>query len=421
MKRLPVCSTASVLRSRPGGPRQPSALPGASVLLAAVCLAWTVVGCGEDDSGAGDGAKAAADTAAATDAGALQDGASGPDAAPADAGMSDAGAVDVDLAGDAGAADAGPVDTGSTANADTGAGPGDATGNLCGNGVCDAPAETLLTCAVDCAGGANCGDGKCDGAQENAFTCKKDCEVTADKAVPCIMGGCTTDVVACLKAPECAKTLGCVQKCGSDMGCLTGCGTNTSTDTQQKLGAVVLCGVQKGCFGVGGDGGQCGNGKCEGPTENPVTCVKDCPAPVCGNGTCEPPLESYLVCNKDCTKPVCGNGTCEPPFESALLCAQDCKPKTCGDGKCDKDGGETTSNCFEDCKPGSAQSNCIATKCVKENLACAGDLKCLGAATCTGSCGDKACFDSCGKDLPAGSAKLFQAVADCGTQNSCFQ
>lgn len=397
-----------------------AAHPRVHVLALTLCGLFLVAGCGSDDDGKGDPAGTDPDGSTGGDAGTIVDALAEDGTTEADAGASDGAPA----ATDGGAGDAGSNDTGGTQDAgqpEVDAGPTtvDAVVEKCGDGVCEAPDETLITCAVDCAGGANCGDGKCDGLQENAFTCKKDCEVTASKTVGCIMGGCTSDVVVCLKDADCGKALGCVQGCGSDMACLTNCGANTSSDTQQKLGAVVLCGVQQGCFGVGGDGGKCGNGKCEGPTENPVTCVKDCPAPVCGDGKCDPPLESYLVCAKDCSKPVCGDGTCDQPFESVLTCANDCKPSTCGDGTCDKPD-ETSLNCFEDCKPGNAQSNCIAQKCVKEGLACSGDLKCLQASLCTANCSDKTCFDACGKDLPAGSAKLFKAIEDCGTTNSCF-
>lgn len=267
---------------------------------------------------------------------------------------------------------------------------------------------------MDRAGGANCGDGECDGLQENAFTCKTDCEVTAGKAVGCLMGGCMSGVVACLTDLDCGKALGCVQGCGSDFGCLTKCGSNSSPKMQQTLGAVVLCGVPQACFGVSGDGG-----KCEGPTENPATCVKDCPAPVCGDGKCAPPLERYIVCGKDCKKPVCGDGVCTEVFESVLTYAKDCKPKTCGNGTCDKPDW-TSLNCFEDCKPGNKQANCIAQKCVKVNFACVGDLTCLLASLCTAHCSDKACFDGCGKTLPTGSAKLFANIETCGGQANCF-
>jgi len=102
-----------------------------------------------------------------------------------------------------------------------------------------------------------------------------------------------------------------------------------------------------------------------------------------------------------------------------LNCAKDCKPSTCGNGTCDKPK-ETTLNCFKDCKPGNKQANCIAQKCVKEGLACAGDLKCLQANLCTGNCSDETCFDTCGAKLPSGSAKLFAKIKACGKTNTCF-
>ncbi|MCO4763664.1 MAG: hypothetical protein KC502_19285 [Myxococcales bacterium] len=387
----------------------------AFVLALTLGLAVPFAGCSSDDEGKATETGADKDAASISADGELADGESADSTAAEDAGTS---AEDVATAQDAGTTTT--ADAGGSTSTDAGGSAADTKADKCGNGVCDAPDESLLTCAVDCAGGANCGDGKCEGAQENGFTCKKDCEVTAGKAVGCIMGGCLPKVVVCLADSDCGKALGCLQGCGSDMGCLTKCGSSMSPKTQQILGEVVLCGAQKGCFGIGGDGGDCGNGKCEGPTENPITCVKDCPAPVCGDSKCAPPLESYIICPKDCTKPVCGDGTCTPVFESILTCAKDCKPKTCGNKTCDKPA-ETSLNCFEDCKPGNAQANCLATKCIKEGLACGGDLKCLQANLCTGNCSDQACFDKCGDKLPAGSAKLFKAIKDCGASNACFK
>ncbi len=271
----------------------------------------------------------------------------------------------------------------------------DASTGKCGNGTCDAPDETLLNCLQDCAGGANCGDGKCNGAQENGFTCPKDCKTDPASIVGCIMKGCTTDVLACMLNADCGKALGCIQGCKEDIACMGQCGSNLPPATQQKLGAIVLCGGQQGCFGIGGSGGKCGDGKCDGGIENQWTCEKDCPKTVCGDGKCE-------------------------QAENALNCAKDCVPTTCGNGTCDKPE-ETMINCIKDCQPGNAQSTCIASKCGKEGLACGFDFKCGQAAFCTSTCTDKTCFETCGAKLPSGSKKLFDALKTCGETNSCFK
>jgi hypothetical protein len=364
-----------------------------SWLLAAAVCGLLLVSCGDDSDG---GAKAPAtgqDAAAVSSDGVL--------------GAGDATTVDSTATSDSSNA--------SDAAASTGA---DASTGKCGNGTCDAPDETLLNCAQDCAGGANCGDGKCNGAQENGFTCPKDCKTDPASIVTCIMKGCTKDVLACMLDADCGKALGCIQGCKEDIACMGQCGASLPPATQQKLGAIVLCGGQQGCFGIGGSGGKCGDGKCDGGIENQWTCEKDCPKTVCGDGKCNWPIEQF-TCAKDCPKTVCGDGKCEQA-ENALNCAQDCVPKTCGDGKCDKPD-ETMINCIKDCQPGNAQATCITTKCGKEGLACGFDFKCGQAAFCTSTCTDKSCFETCGAKLPSGSKKLFDALKTCGETNSCFK
>ncbi len=383
---------------------------------AALMALAALLGCAEQDKPAST--VTAADTAASGDSLTL-DGADS--AVPADAAAaSDADSLmgdgsDSDGAGnaqsDSGGGDGGAVDASDTAKAD--AGPS------CGDGTCNVPAETAISCPKDCAGGANCGDGKCLGAQENAFSCAKDCGVGTSDLIGCIMGKCSTEVVQCLQSEPCTEALGCLQGCGSDFACIGQCGAKLDPATQQILGATVLCGQQQGCFGVGGSGGQCGDGACTAPVENPWTCEKDCPKPSCGDGSCGKPWESFLTCKADCPAPKCGDGNCEDPLESALTCAQDCKPATCGNGKCDAPA-ETAANCFQDCaaSTGTAAA-CLASKCGSEGLGCATDLNCLQASLCAGKCTTKACFADCGKSLPAGSGKLFSAYQDCAVAKSC--
>ncbi len=128
-------------------------------------LTFVATGCSSDDETGGDDASAAVD-AGEPDAGNLSDGqAGGADAASdaaaaivdgvvsADAPTIDAGATDAGLAADASSAD--------TVMTDAANSKPDVPIKKCGDGVCEAPTETLITCAVDCAGGANCGDGDC--------------------------------------------------------------------------------------------------------------------------------------------------------------------------------------------------------------------------------------------------------------------
>jgi len=281
------------------------------------------------------------------------------------------------------------------------------------------PAETIVNCPQDCAGGADCGDGNCDGIQENGFTCPKDCKTDPGSIVSCIMGKCTADVVKCMTDASCAKALGCIQGCKSDIACMAQCGANLSPSAQKTLTDIVQCGGNQGCFGIGGTGKVCGDGKCE-PPENLLNCSKDCKPPVCGDGKCEFPAENQWFCAKDCKPAKCGDGKCEQ-LENPWTCAKDCVPKTCGNGKCDKPD-ETAVNCLKDCQPGNAQSTCVSTKCGgKEGVACAGDVQCLQAMTCTSTCSDKACFTKCGDKLSGGSKKLFDALKTCADTNKCLK
>lgn len=387
-----------------------------SLVVAAICLSGAA--CSEQESPSavvaktdaaaldGQGDALGGDSAGSLDGDVASDGASGSDGVGE---TLDAAAVETD------------ADTNDTAKPDT-AKPDTAkpdSGPSCGDGNCNPPSETAINCPKDCAGGANCGDGQCLGAQENAFSCPKDCSVGTGDLISCIMGKCTAEVVQCLQSEPCTEALGCLQGCGSDFACIGQCGAKLDPGTQQILGGTVLCGQQQGCFGVGGSGGQCGDGSCTAPVENPWTCEKDCPKPSCGDGKCGKPWESFLTCKGDCPAPKCGDGNCEEPLESALTCAQDCKPATCGNGKCDAPT-ETAANCFQDCAAttGTAAA-CLASKCGSEGLSCATDMKCLQASICAGKCTDKACFVECGKTLPAGSGKLYSAYQDCAVAKSC--
>lgn len=374
-----------------------------------------------------DGAGSTGDGTATADTGTPTDGTSGADTSAAADSVADddtaTGASSGSSSSSSGS-DATTADTASSSGADTktadssASSGGDASAGMCGNGKCDVPTETIITCPADCAGGANCGDGKCEGIQENGFSCAADCKVDASSIVTCIMKGCSGDVVKCLTDTSCAQALGCVQGCKSDILCMAQCGANLTPAAQQTLTGIVQCGGQKGCFGVGGSGAVCGDSKCEGPSENALNCAKDC-APVCGDGKCEFPQENQWFCAKDCKPAKCGDGKCEQ-LENQWTCAKDCVPATCGNGTCDKPD-ETSINCFKDCQPGSPQATCVATKCGTEMAACGGDVQCGQAMLCTGNCSDATCFAKCADNLAGGSKTLFDGLSGCATKNACLK
>ena len=105
-----------------------------------------------------------------------------------------------------------------------------------------------------------------------------------------------------------------------------------------------------------------GNPKCpDGYTCNKANiCLKDgvCPAGLpgcgtttnCGDNKCEAPTETCSNCEADCGKcgtAKCGDGKCEGS-ETTTSCPADCTTGSCGDGKCE--GSETSTSCPADCK-----------------------------------------------------------------------
>lgn len=81
----------------------------------------------------------------------------------------------------------------------TKAGTSDASGSVCGDGVCD-PSE-ITSCPKDCGSGSgSCGDGVCE-SNESPATCPEDCHVAADAGMVTIDAGsgaldCNSDEVA---------------------------------------------------------------------------------------------------------------------------------------------------------------------------------------------------------------------------------
>jgi len=65
----------------------------------------------------------------------------------------------------------------------------------------------------------------------------------------------------------------------------------------------------------------CGNGVCENPMENKMSCALDCI--VCGDDACDNPPENKMNCALDCAE--CGDYICDNPPENILNCQIDCE------------------------------------------------------------------------------------------------
>ena len=172
--------------------------------------------------------------------------------------------------------------------------------------------------------------------------------------------------------------------------------------------------------------GVCGDGVCNAPGEDALTCATDCPA-VCGDGVCTHD-ESPTACETDCPAN-CGDGVCTHD-EDAASCARDC-PAVCGDGACTHD--ESSATCATDCPGSCGDGACTAGEhagnCPTDCPASCGDTFCThdeDAADCPddcpASCGDGACTHTetaatCPADCPAVCGDTFcthtETIATC--------
>lgn len=136
-------------------------------------------------------------------------------------------------------------------------------GEICGNGVCDAPQETSISCPADCV--IQCGDHVCHTPNESYSNCPADCPS------PCGDGIC-----------------GSGEGCSS---CQADCGPCNPTGCNQGA----TCSANADC----GTDGNCSQGTCEcGEEPNPISC---------GNGICEMG-EDCNSCQLDCGPCFCLEG-----------------------------------------------------------------------------------------------------------------
>ena len=157
----------------------------------------------------------------------------------------------------------------------------------CRDGKCEGK-ENSLNCLADCK--PVCGDGLCNPKFEDTNTCPQDCK-------PCPV----------YPKPDCQN--GFLMYGGS-----------FEFDKESKI----WCVLSEIC---------CGNGICEGNTENSESCPRDCGPKYCKSDSDCPLRACIALVGADCSSYKCINNVCIPPG--------------CGDNKCNRD--ESKENCPADC------------------------------------------------------------------------
>ena len=324
------------------------------------------------------------------------------------------GGNDGALSGD----DAATLSDGAVLGQDAAIGSDGTTGFVCGNGVCEGPTETPVSCPVDChsivvgpdATSSNpvCGNGICEAPNETMLLCAADCKTPASAAETCKHQACGKEYDACTADPACVTSVKCFNAGGGNE-CVT------SQQVGQEVQALSQCVAASGCPGTtqgggggGGGGGTtatCGNGTCD-QGETMLTCPKDCTGPqstteACYHQACP---SQYAACSADpqCVKIVdCYNTGGQPqqcgndPAQSALdqcVQASGCNGQTgggggggglknCGNGTCDPD--ETELTCPADCKTAvNPQETCLQTSCPAQYKSCQADSACVTVVDC---------------------------------------
>ena len=261
----------------------------------------------------------------------------------------------------------------------------------CGNGICDSPLETLLTCPLDCHNDNDIDDDGVDDGDDNCLTnynpdqLDSDNDGLGDACDPndtdndidddgvddgddnCVsvsnpdQENSDTDLLgdACDNCPtvenyyqEDAEGDGLGNVC-DDLRFI--CGNGELNPGEECDDGDVISG--NGCSSTcqDEDGVQtCGNNipeigeECDdGNTNNGDGCSSTCLAEVCPDGICNDG-ENAVECAEDCPNSQCGNEVCEPITEDENNC-DDCEGLQCGNGECQTDIGENTGNCPSDC------------------------------------------------------------------------
>ena len=238
------------------------------------------------------------------------------------------------------------------------------SGASCGNGVCEAgDGEDCVSCPSDCNGKQNgrpsgrfcCGDGDgrgpipCSDSRCSSCidvpaveSCCGDgtCEGSED------ISSCGVDCAACTSGADCADS----DPCTIDT-CFGGACSNDP----------VNCDDFNACTNDSCSGGSCSNAAINCDDSDPCTadscdsatgCVNAFPACNLADSCCGPDCSSPN--DPDCPGAVCGNGICEGGSEDCGSCPDDCRcagpgcSACCGDGIC-AGPGEKAKNCPVDC------------------------------------------------------------------------
>ena len=95
------------------------------------------------------------------------------------------------------------------------------------------------------AGAAICGDGECESPDESLLTCPLDCGTPVDQ---CLAGPCNNALIACYNTSGCSLLRGCLETCTDDNACTLSCLDAASQAASDALQVLLSCGEQAGCF-----------------------------------------------------------------------------------------------------------------------------------------------------------------------------
>ncbi len=274
---------------------------------------------------------------------------------------------------------------------------GNATGECCGNGVCEGT-DDCITCPADCPGSVVCSvDGDCpdDGNSLTVETCSNPgaCDSSCS-SVPCVVecsvdGDCPDDgnsltVEICSDGDTCAAACSLtVEICSDGDTCAAAC---------SSVPCVVECSVD-------GDCPDDANVMTVDTCTNPATCAANC---------VYTPIGCSIACssNTDCddsnplTVNTCSSpGTCDSACEFPL-CDIECSVDTdCDDlNSFTSDTCSNPATCSADCSYSACTPACFSSTDCDDGLSNTVDT-CNGAGTCDANCSSEVCTPSCFSDL----------------------
>jgi hypothetical protein len=272
----------------------------------------------------------------------------------------------------------GASSTSSTSSTSSATASSSSGGPVCGNGVCEPPAEDPVFCPQDC-GGTTSATGSSSSSSGGG---------------PCAHSGCDQGVALDPACDPCAATV-----CNADPFCCT-----NNWDGQCVSEASSLCNAN--C---------CGNAQCN-VGEDCNSCATDCGAcPGCGSNTCDPG-EDCNSCPQDCgpcpVDPTCPHSVCfaSGPLDPAL-CHDPCVDTVCAQMPSCCQADAWTPQCQQ------LQASCGADKCITS--------VCAVLPSCCTTTWDQACVDqaktSCGTGCDCTHSICQQGQALVATCNPCAE